>query len=64
MRYIVGYTDTPAGRDALALGIRIARTTGARLDIVLVLANEERPTITPALLLHREMHWGSARSSA
>jgi hypothetical protein len=48
MRYIVGYTDTPAGRDALALGIRIARTTGARLDIVLVLANEERPTITPA----------------
>jgi nucleotide-binding universal stress UspA family protein len=48
MRYIVGYTDTPAGHDALALGVRLARTDGARLDVVLVLANEERPTIVPA----------------
>ncbi|MGG7507821.1 universal stress protein [Plantibacter sp. YIM 135249] len=48
MRYIVGYTDTPAGRDALAHGIRLARAAKARLDVVLVLSNEERPTLVPA----------------
>ncbi|WP_368498510.1 universal stress protein [Herbiconiux sp. A18JL235] len=48
MRFIVGYTDTPAGRDALALGVRLARATGARLDLVLVLSSEERATIVPA----------------
>ncbi|WP_440710008.1 universal stress protein [Herbiconiux sp. YIM B11900] len=48
MRYVVGYTDTSSGRDALALAVRLARTTGARLDLVLVLANEARPTLVPA----------------
>ncbi|TAJ47604.1 MAG: universal stress protein [Herbiconiux sp.] len=48
MRYIVGYTDTPAGHDALALAVRLARTNGAQLDLVLVLASEQRPTIVPA----------------
>jgi len=48
MRYIVGYTDTPAGHDALALGVRLARTNGATLALVLVLADEQRPTIVPA----------------
>ena len=48
MRFIVGYTDTPAGKDALALGVRLARARGARLEIVLVLASSDRPTLTPA----------------
>lgn len=48
MRYIVGYTDTPAGHDALALGVRLARTNGATLALVLVLASEQRPTLVPA----------------
>lgn len=48
MRYIVGYTDTPAGADALALGVRLARSMGATLDIVIVLRSEARPTLVPA----------------
>lgn len=48
MRYIVGYTDTPAGKDALALGVRLARSRGARLEIVMVLASGDRPTLVPA----------------
>jgi nucleotide-binding universal stress UspA family protein len=48
MRFIVGYTDTPAGKDALALGVRLARARGARLEIVLVLASESRATLVPA----------------
>ncbi|MFT2818114.1 universal stress protein [Leifsonia sp. A12D58] len=48
MRYIVGYTATPAGADALALGIRLARSRGATLDIVLVLHSEHRPTLVPS----------------
>ncbi len=37
MRYVVGYTDTPAGHDALALGERLARRPNATLDVVLVI---------------------------
>lgn len=48
MRYVVGYTDTAEGRDALALAVRLARTTGARLDLVLVLESAERATLVPA----------------
>jgi nucleotide-binding universal stress UspA family protein len=48
MQLIVGYTDTPAGKDALALGVRLARASGARLEIVLVLASGDRPTLAPA----------------
>src|SRR5437868_14478632 len=47
MRYIVGYTATPAGADAIALGVRLARSRGAVLDIVLVLHSEESATLTP-----------------
>lgn len=39
-RIVVGYIATPGGRDALALGERIARTLGGGLDIVLVLPPE------------------------
>ncbi|SDN15241.1 Nucleotide-binding universal stress protein, UspA family [Cryobacterium flavum] len=47
MRFLVGYTATSAGADALALGVRLARAPGAELDIVLVLNAGERATLTP-----------------
>ncbi|MFC4139670.1 MULTISPECIES: universal stress protein [unclassified Microbacterium] len=37
---VVGYTATAAGADALALGIRLARATDARLHVVIVLPLE------------------------
>jgi nucleotide-binding universal stress UspA family protein len=44
---IVGYLDTPAGRDALALGAALAATLGLRLDLVLVLHDEGRASLVP-----------------
>ncbi|TPW76952.1 universal stress protein [Schumannella sp. 10F1B-5-1] len=41
MRFIVGYTSTPTGRDALALGARLAKAADAQLDLVLVLGRSE-----------------------
>ncbi|HEX5856680.1 MAG TPA: universal stress protein [Microbacterium sp.] len=46
-RYVVGYTATESGDDALALGARLARATGAELDIVLVLPEEGRGAAVP-----------------
>ena len=37
MRLVVGYLATPSGEDCLALGIQLARTLGAQLDICIVL---------------------------
>lgn len=37
MRLVVGYLATPSGEDGLNLGIRLARTVGAQLEIVIVL---------------------------
>lgn len=48
MRFLVGYTATVAGADALALGARLAQSPGAELDIVLVLNAGDRATLTPA----------------
>lgn len=47
MRYVVGYTNTPQGADALALAARLARSRGAGLDLVLVLDREERNQLVP-----------------
>lgn len=44
---VVGYTATDAGADAVALGARLARATGAPLELVLVLPGETRSVITP-----------------
>jgi nucleotide-binding universal stress UspA family protein len=44
---IVGYTSTDAGADALAVGARLARATGAPLEIVIVLPADDRSVITP-----------------
>lgn len=46
-RIVVGYTATDAGADALSLGMRLAKATGAVLDLVVVLPSEERSVITP-----------------
>ncbi|MEO5744861.1 MAG: universal stress protein [Terracoccus sp.] len=47
MSLLVGYTATPAGEDALALGVRLARSRGTSLDIAIVMHSDERPTIVP-----------------
>jgi nucleotide-binding universal stress UspA family protein len=69
VRFLVGYTATPAGADALALGVRLAHAPGADLDIVLVLNAGERATLTPTdpgydrLLLETAESWlAQARS--
>ncbi|TGO04560.1 universal stress protein [Serinibacter arcticus] len=47
MRVVVGFQDTGAGRDALALGARLAASSGGELHVVLVLASTERATLAP-----------------
>jgi nucleotide-binding universal stress UspA family protein len=44
---VVGYTATDAGADALAVGDRLARATGAPLEVVIVLPSDDRSVITP-----------------
>lgn len=46
-RIVVGYTATDAGRDAVALGARLAAASGSSLDLVVVLPGEDRSVITP-----------------
>ncbi|WJL96381.1 universal stress protein [Microbacterium sp. ET2] len=46
-RIVVGYTATDAGADAVALGARLAKATGAQLDLVVVLPGDDRSVITP-----------------
>ncbi|MGV0715498.1 universal stress protein [Mycolicibacterium sp. XJ662] len=43
MRIVVGYLATPGGADAVALGVRLARTLGAELDLCLVLPTDRVP---------------------
>lgn len=40
MKYVVGYSHTARGTDALNLGISLARSLGAELEVVLVLKNQ------------------------
>jgi nucleotide-binding universal stress UspA family protein len=44
---VVGYTATPAGEDAVALGARLAKASDAELDLVVVLPSDGRSVITP-----------------
>lgn len=46
-RILVGYTATPAGEDALAAAAALAGSIGARLDVVVVLPLNSRPSIVP-----------------
>lgn len=45
MRLVVGYLATPGGADALALGVRLARTLGAEIELCIVLP-PDRPLPT------------------
>ncbi|MGE2715623.1 universal stress protein, partial [Mycolicibacterium litorale] len=48
MRLVVGYLATPGGADALALGVRLARTLGAELDVCLALPSDRAlPAMVP-----------------
>lgn len=46
-RFVVGYTDTAAGQDAVALGARLAIAHGASLDVVVVLPAGDRSLTAP-----------------
>lgn len=47
MRLIVGYLATPSGDDGLTLGVRLARTLGASLDLCIVLPHDR---VVPGLV--------------
>lgn len=48
MRLVVGYLATPGGADALALGVRLARTLGAQLDVCMILPSDRvNPVVAP-----------------
>ena len=50
MRLIVGYLATPSGEDGLVLGVQLARSLGAALDICMVLPPERTvPTRVPSI---------------
>ncbi|MGV0604168.1 universal stress protein [Mycolicibacterium sp. XJ1904] len=70
MRLVVGYLATPGGADALALGVRFARTLGADLDLCMVLPPDRAtPSIKPVgdfekhLLAQAEQWLEKARAS-
>lgn len=44
MKLVVGYLATPGGKDALALGVRLARTFDAELELCMVLPADKRLT--------------------
>lgn len=48
MKLVVGYLATPGGNDALALGVRLARTLGAELELSIVLPPDRAvPSLVP-----------------
>lgn len=51
MKLVVGYLATSGGADALALGVRLARTLGAQLEVCTVLPPDR---VMPGLVLSRE----------
>ncbi|MBI3214053.1 MAG: universal stress protein [Mycobacterium sp.] len=55
MKLIVGYLATPGGADALALGVRLARTLGAELEICLVLPPAALPALGGATANYEEL---------
>ncbi|TJZ77710.1 universal stress protein [Rhodococcus oryzae] len=56
MRLVVGYLATPSGADGLALGVLLARSLGAEIDICLVLPDEEPvPTRIPVDSAYEEL---------
>lgn len=48
MKLLVGYLATPGGADALALGVRLARTLGADLELCVMLPPDRVPAMVHA----------------
>jgi nucleotide-binding universal stress UspA family protein len=48
MKLVVGYLATPGGADAMALGVRVARTLGAEVEACIVLPRDQALHITGA----------------
>lgn len=59
-RIVVGYTATKTGRDAVAVGARLAAATGATLDVAIVLPSP-RSVITPPAASYGRMLQDQAR---
>ena len=63
MKLVVGYLATSGGADALALGVRLARTLGAELELRMVLAPDDvtTPRVTSdkfhEVLAERSSEW-------
>jgi nucleotide-binding universal stress UspA family protein len=66
MKLIVGYLSTSGGADAVALGVRLARTIGAQLEICLVLPQDKwsaamtgagSPSSYDAAMYEKAEHW-------
>lgn len=63
MRLAVGYLATPGGADAVALGVRLARSLGAELDVYMVLPPDRGvPAMVPTggydeLLAEQAAEW-------
>lgn len=59
MRLVVGYLAIPGGADAVALGVRLARSLGAELDLCLVLPQDRGiPAIVPEdVLAEQAQEW-------
>lgn len=55
MKLVVGYLATPGGADALALGIRLARSFGAELEVCLILPPGKLPALGGAPASYDEM---------
>jgi len=70
MRLMVGYLATPGGADAVALGVRLARTLGAELEICIVLPPDRVTTARVSaggydeLLAEQAEQWLSAARAA
>lgn len=62
MRYVVGYSPSDRGRDALNLGVALAHSLGAELDVVYVLKHENPRLAAPrsnfgAMLRDQAVGW-------
>lgn len=62
MRYLVGYSPSPRGRDALNLSVALARTTGAELDVVYIIKQQNPRLAAPrsnfgAILQEQAVQW-------
>lgn len=62
MRYVVGYSPSPRGRDALNLAVALASSLGAELDVVYVLKQQNPRLAAPrsnfgAMLQEQAVGW-------